>query len=166
LAVRLLNLLTTLSLLLCVAVVAVWVRSYSTHRAIWGYTRSALLDVGTADGRLVFVVDPSRPGGTGIQFDAFEAPLSLWREHPWVSECTDGDDLALWPAVIGDPGSHPWGIVVPFWIVAAVLGWMPACTLFHWLRRTGQHLGSACAECGYDLRATPDRCPECGEATA
>jgi hypothetical protein len=51
---------------------------------------------------------------------------------------------------------------VPYWLVVAITGLLPAWRTFARHRRSRRSRLNLCASCGYDLRATPDRCPECG----
>jgi hypothetical protein len=53
---------------------------------------------------------------------------------------------------------------VPYWLLAGVtLPVAVVATMWRRHRRRGPRAGM-CPGCGYDLRATPDRCPECGAA--
>jgi hypothetical protein len=56
---------------------------------------------------------------------------------------------------------------MPYWTAWAM--WLPVAIYGDRLRRqrirNGRRLKGQCMECGYDLRATPDRCPECGTLT-
>ena len=52
---------------------------------------------------------------------------------------------------------------IPYWFLFVLV----ATPTYHWLwsRRRWAAPG-LCRTCGYDLRATPDRCPECGTKRA
>jgi hypothetical protein len=53
-------------------------------------------------------------------------------------------------------------LVVPAWILLALSAPLPAIWITRTLRQRRRAASNRCAACGYDLRATPDRCPECG----
>ena len=50
----------------------------------------------------------------------------------------------------------------PYWCLFAIAALAPAAQLLLRLHRRRRARGGLCAACGYDLRATPGRCPECG----
>ena len=56
-------------------------------------------------------------------------------------------------------------VTVPWWGLVTAFAVLPGIVLIRVLRRVVRDRCSAqgrCPTCGYDLRATPDRCPECG----
>ena len=60
-------------------------------------------------------------------------------------------------------------LLVPYWFVVATAGVVPTLRLVaaarRWPGRRWERLG-LCRSCGYDLRASPGRCPECGTPAA
>jgi hypothetical protein len=55
-----------------------------------------------------------------------------------------------------------WNLWIDAWAPAAITGLLPAAWIWRKVRRRQKRLVGCCSVCGYDLRATPDRCPECG----
>ena len=53
-------------------------------------------------------------------------------------------------------------LLLPYWFVALATGALPALWALLWWRRRHARAPGLCATCGYDLRASTDRCPECG----
>ena len=53
-------------------------------------------------------------------------------------------------------------VAVPHWLPALLSSLAPARWLVRRLLRRRPGRAGLCPSCGYDLRATPERCPECG----
>ena len=95
-----------------------------------------------------------------------------WRATPSPSRLAGSFD---WPAVgveraftvrsTRHPSGHDWDALVPTWLLL-LPGLVPPAAW--WDRRrarvraTRLHRAGRCPACAYDLRASKDRCPECG----
>jgi len=163
---RLLNVLTALSLLLCVAVCVLWLWSYFVVVAA---RRVLPFDTGVAppEGYIAEASDTTHIGAAGGEFyyssvqvsgiPLPESGVGWWRETE--------------AAVHGGPSfflmwsPYMKAVTAPAWAVAVPLGVLPALRLVRFLRHRRSGSAGLCQRCGYDLRATPGRCPECGKET-
>jgi hypothetical protein len=74
-------------------------------------------------------------------------------------------DRREYQAPDGRSGNASVKVQLPYWLVALLLAFTPGLLTVRWAYSKVQRAlrpRYACPSCGYDLRATPDRCPECG----
>jgi hypothetical protein len=173
-----LNAATALSLLLVAAVVALWIRSHVVSDSlVWTRTDGAR-QARTAPGHLLLGFDLSdgshQPATAyGLRHEK-EPPLSVTAlTLPiYTLSIGPGDTWEVWRR--GGVGWWRWRsadrqtsiarLALPLWPLAAAAAVLPLSRYVlhrHARRRRLRQVG-LCPTCGYDLRATPDRCPECG----
>jgi hypothetical protein len=63
-------------------------------------------------------------------------------------------------------GSTHSSIHAPYWALALFTAGLPGFWMATRRRRRLRKMAGRCMACGYDLRATPERCPECGAVPA
>ena len=173
---RLLNLLTALSLLVCVAVVVLWVRSYVVSDWVSRYWVTGRAGGADAVGCVLLTGD----GRLRVEWSSYSWPRpkphvqggTMWETQPAAAVVQDWFDTSSlrgragfgWAAGVHANNSGDMVrqrvVVFPLWLVAGALSLLPAARLYRRMRR--RYPTGHCPTCGYDLRATPDRCPECG----
>jgi hypothetical protein len=173
---RLLNLLAGLSLALVVAVALLWVRSYQVADAFWfvdnGPVTENAYSLTLIRGSILYehTIQPSRPApprAERSQFGWGRIDRSFFRSFRLPVQDTPLQRLgfARWGARSRNTAVQY--AAAPVWPLAAILAALP---LAHVARRCAgrrrSRPGGCCRECGYDLRATPGRCPECGTTAA
>jgi hypothetical protein len=90
----------------------------------------------------------------------------LQRERPSYRDPDPGDVQLVRAGFrylrITSDGMRRWNLVLPWWLLAGTLLVLPIAWYARRRRDRRRARTGACAVCGYDLRATPERCPECG----
>jgi hypothetical protein len=175
---------SAVSLLLCVTVCALWGRSYGVSDDLaWivqhetqqeRSRRQTRFGIGMVDGEIhvgrgsrtwnpefgTFDLEPAFSWSTRANESRFTVPgASFWRRLGFSYQRTRSFSSILSYSFNSDD------VVLPFWAIAVATALLPAC--FVAARRTARrHCRlSLCPICGYDIRASPERCPECGTAT-
>jgi hypothetical protein len=126
---------------------------YPTNSGPWTWSH---LDPGgeTMASYLFALLDGFSGGGTAAPREPRHFFLSIGYDHQ------TGDYPGLGPPQ--RPVKHMWFITVPYGFFVGLFLLAPAGCLASRFRRHRRSESARCRACGYDLRATPGRCPECG----
>jgi hypothetical protein len=183
---NLLKFVAALSVVLCVETCVVWVRSYRTWDSLLFVAPRWHISATTLNGRVVL----QRGEGFDLDYCGIHSGYRSGR----MSRAVGGDEsdftqLPLWllypinkrvPSVLKWTGisfgdgphdpSYPPGLghtvlIVPFAYWIGCFAMRPTMATLPGLHKILRRRRGACPACGYDLRATPERCPECGAQT-
>jgi hypothetical protein len=163
---RLFNLASVLSLTLSVAMIPLWIESHRWKRGVAFATSARSFTLIQRYGRICLMTsETDKP-----------QPLHVFRKR----QSNFGNNSVDRPAfrfvgfgfersgyiVASGATRHALLFTVPFWFVMLVIGLVPMCWGLRAWRNAHRRRPGMCAKCGYDLRASPERCPECGTVAA
>ena len=169
---KLLNLATALSLALLCVLAILCVRSYWTADAA-GFTRQmpapASRIVRSTNGSITYR-HLTHPAGSKA---VYVSPGWVYERGPAQADNDFGSNVHRFLGVTYADNNWNSGLLsgtreivvrVPYWLLLSATGALPIARLMLHprRRRAAREAAGLCAICGYDLRASPDRCPECG----
>jgi hypothetical protein len=110
----------------------------------------------------VSMYDPD-PSGVVQTVETLSVRFSLGR---FEDVSVLGFEKGHWDAYIGfarnGGKTHGAYVAIPIWFLLPLLGFLPGRAVVRRLRERRHARVGTCRVCGYDLRASPERCPECG----
>ena len=102
---------------------------------------------------------------------SFGNPDYLWRFGNGLTHCHPSDGWIVCERY-GPPRRRPggmpkfnpilWSVRLPILAPMALFAILPAIKVSGWIRRDYRRQHGLCQRCGYDLRGSAGRCPECG----
>ncbi|HEV8607350.1 MAG TPA: hypothetical protein VGQ99_18580 [Tepidisphaeraceae bacterium] len=148
---------TVLSLLMCGATVWLWVRSYQGPDYVeYGGKGRMFYKVISGHGTVDFVVILRWPQWEEFRVGRYDAYVYYGTRYS--KRLLGFGTEAIWPEYGGRY------VNVPHWFVVSSFGMMAVIFARKWWRGRRVESIGRCRVCGYDMRATPERCPECGSA--
>jgi hypothetical protein len=180
---HLLNLLTALSLMLGVAIGTLWVRSHYRYEALY-FSKVAgtaqrpqrrFFHVRTSLGRISLCSQYENAVSEMINpYDRVELGRGWIRKTESLTPPTELPGGGRGWAGFSwhfESQTHPKQtryerlVLLPYWFLTLLALPLPAARIISRLRKRRATVG-LCPRCGYDLRATPGRCPEYGTPVA
>ena len=172
---RLVNLFSVVSLLLCLALAGLWLRQFQHFDFLHHYRaapddRCGTLTIVESAGSWLAVdiiqystIDPP----TSRNFRAMgrwytQSPLGGASRHNPVPGARGGELIGFEFQTVAT-NAYVWHrVVIPLWFLIVSTAVAPILRARSAIRRRRRVKLNLCRTCGYDLRATPERCPECG----
>jgi hypothetical protein len=146
------------SLVLCVATAVQWARSYRVSESVRCDNGTRGYEVRTGQGSISF--------STVVRYYVPRTSGTKWwfhRQSPVYPSLIA--DQRVWHIRYQSDTFHFSGIILSYALIAAPLSILPVAWLLVGRRLWRRTAAGSCHGCGYDLCATPDRCPECGIET-
>jgi hypothetical protein len=152
-----------------VLVCVLWVRSYWRQDTLAGYcARDHWVEVSSGRGR-VLLAHVSRDNlAESRLLRGYQAEV-VYPEEPGARH-TGAHRLGFGfyrhlspPQLVGFNTTMLW---LPDWLLILLSAPVPLAFVRRSIRRRNRAASGSCLRCGYDLRATPERCPECGAVPA